>query len=491
MAFRQGGISLPSLRWASCYPENMMNVTLCHGTALCFTHSSIEGCLTITFHRTLRVPDDGKDYPLPPSLGPFPIRRVQDYADRVPSDWLESAGVFLPLYQREAMWIQFDGRPWHPNAVKVGAGGINAVSGEPWSLPLRDPQDYLVCPPQPWLDGFNTGVNSIRQFVAAPLGQGLTVEGQLTGREVRGGIQLLVCAPKRGRFPARRPCPPPAMHRTTSILATHHAESVLERLVEKGVLKKSGRKQLEARARKSGRPVLRQVEEEGLASESELLEEVAACLGLRTLGPDEGPEEGGVGLVPEHLCLRYRCVPLRCSLNRLWLATANPLDILALDDITLITGFEIEPVLASESRIEALIEQNLHIFALAEVEETVKDLSVQDFGPMGLGCGGTLEQQIFPDPYPRDIWSRKNRVQVEVHLVNSHQWTAITGEPLPPTPVTAARYTQYGYPWFEFFDADRGDLPLSPRLAGVRPIPLGDLPVSIPLGQLQRLPVLA
>jgi hypothetical protein len=162
--------------------------------------------LRVSFQRTLRIPDDGETYPLPPGLGEFPIRRVADYASRVPAQWREVGGVFIPMYQREAMWVCFDAAFWRPNAVKVGAGGIDAVSGKPWDTTLRaDPQDYLVVPQQPWLDGFNAGTGFIRQFVAMPLGGGYTVEGQLTGREVVGGIQLLSFEPKPGRFPARPP----------------------------------------------------------------------------------------------------------------------------------------------------------------------------------------------------------------------------------------------------------------------------------------------
>ena len=36
--------------------------------------------LQVSFLRTLRIPDDGKTYPLPPGMGRFPIRRVDDYA---------------------------------------------------------------------------------------------------------------------------------------------------------------------------------------------------------------------------------------------------------------------------------------------------------------------------------------------------------------------------------------------------------------------------
>jgi hypothetical protein len=169
----------------------------------------------VDLHRTLRIPDDGKDYPLPPSLGAFPVRRVLDYAQRVPASWVKTSGVFIPMYQREAMWLSFHSRHWRPNAVKVAAGKINAVSGKPWDQKLHPPQpgrwggeplqDYLVCPPQPWLDGFNTGEGSIRQFVAMPLGMGYTAEGQLTGKEEHGGVQLIVYEPRPGRFPEQPP----------------------------------------------------------------------------------------------------------------------------------------------------------------------------------------------------------------------------------------------------------------------------------------------
>jgi len=162
--------------------------------------------LTVGFERTLRVPDDGKTYSLPPGLGVFPVFRVEDYAKRVPAAWREHGGVFIPMYQREALWICFSGRWWKPSAVKVGIGKINAVSGQPWDEGLcDDPQDYVVCPHQPWLDGINAGEGYIKQFVAMPLGEGYTIEGQLTGKEEFGGVQLIVFEPKPGRFPDEPP----------------------------------------------------------------------------------------------------------------------------------------------------------------------------------------------------------------------------------------------------------------------------------------------
>src|SRR5262245_33870939 len=162
--------------------------------------------LGISFLRTLRIPDDGKTYPLPPGLGRFPVRRVDDYADRVPGEWRAHGGVFLPMYQREAMWIAFDGPYWKPRAIKVGIGKVCAITGERWSESLAArPQNYLVTPPQPWLDGIAVKKGVIRQFVAMPLGMGYTVEGQVTGEETVGGLQIKVFEPRPGRFPDEPP----------------------------------------------------------------------------------------------------------------------------------------------------------------------------------------------------------------------------------------------------------------------------------------------
>jgi hypothetical protein len=160
---------------------------------------------SLSFQRTLRIPDDGRDYPLPPGLGRFSLRHIEDYSERVPEKWLKRGGVIMPMYQAEAMWLSFES--WlsfdgdYPFALKVATGKINAVTGAPWSQPLnRDPQDYLVLPEQPWLDGYCVEKGIIRQFVAAPMGRGITVEEQLAGGAEWGGIQLLAYPMKAERF---------------------------------------------------------------------------------------------------------------------------------------------------------------------------------------------------------------------------------------------------------------------------------------------------
>jgi tetratricopeptide (TPR) repeat protein len=160
----------------------------------------------VSFNRTLRIPEDGRDYPLPAGFGRLPVCRVEDYADKVPQKWLQEGGFFIPLYQKEALFLEFGGAKWRPNAAKVAVGRVNAVTGSEYDEKIRrHKQDYLVIPDQKWLDGINSGEGRVGQFVAMPLGKGYTIEGQITDEELHGGFQLVVFDPNEGRFPDEDP----------------------------------------------------------------------------------------------------------------------------------------------------------------------------------------------------------------------------------------------------------------------------------------------
>ena len=168
--------------------------------ALHFSFPEVHGDahLRIEFQRTLRIPDDDRIYPLPAGLGAFPLRHVDDYGERVPEEWIRHGGVFLPMYQSEALWINFSGS--YPFALKVATGKIDAVTGKAWSDGIhRRPQDYMTVPEQPWLDGYCVEKGVIRQFVAMPLGSGYTAEEQITGAAEHGGIQI-VAYPLKAEF---------------------------------------------------------------------------------------------------------------------------------------------------------------------------------------------------------------------------------------------------------------------------------------------------
>lgn len=108
------------------------------------------------------------------------------------------------------MWIRFKSRSIF--AIKIHVGGVNAISGEPASenaatmlrrLKLHSKresvQDYVVTPDQLWLDGIASNDGCVRQFVAMPQGSGYSVEYQVTGEDIVGGLEFEV-TPSIRRF---------------------------------------------------------------------------------------------------------------------------------------------------------------------------------------------------------------------------------------------------------------------------------------------------
>ena len=178
------------------------------GDRLTFSFPEIheDAVCSLSFQRTLRIPDNDREYCLPPGLGAFPLHHVDDYVEGAPRRWLDHGGVFMPMYQAEALWIDIDGGlHGYPMAVSVTAGKVDALTGEPFSNALTArPQNYLVAPDQPWLDGFCVAKGLVRQFVAMPLGKGYTAEEQLTGAADHGGVQIVAYPMKAARYEQMR-----------------------------------------------------------------------------------------------------------------------------------------------------------------------------------------------------------------------------------------------------------------------------------------------
>jgi len=156
-------------------------------------HRTFAACLpkisaSVSFHRSLRMPENGKDYPMPLGLGRFSVYPVDDFSG-VPDAWQLRGGIMMPMHPSEALWLGFHGD--YPMALRIGTGGKCAVSGETWAPMLQPtPQNYVVLGAQPWLDGFHAGPEIVRQFVGKPLCQGLLGVHALSGEERWGGLQL-------------------------------------------------------------------------------------------------------------------------------------------------------------------------------------------------------------------------------------------------------------------------------------------------------------
>ncbi len=93
-------------------------------------------------------------------------------------------------------------------------------------------------------------------------------------------------------------------------------------------------------------------------------------------------------LVPESLAKQHQVLPISVTGNILTLAMANPLNILAIDDIRMITGKEIEPVIVMPSELREAIEKNYggdrtsemfaSLFAEQILQEEIKEENIED-----------------------------------------------------------------------------------------------------------------
>eukprot|EP01112_Ceratiomyxa_fruticulosa_P004322 TRINITY_DN1480_c0_g3_i1.p1 TRINITY_DN1480_c0_g3~~TRINITY_DN1480_c0_g3_i1.p1 ORF type:complete len:183 (+),score=36.29 TRINITY_DN1480_c0_g3_i1:90-638(+) len=88
--------------------------------------------------------------PQPSLSNRFPIFQVLDYEDTVLPNWLEKGGVFIPMYQSEAMSLSF--RPPHfvlwsktVHTVKVDVERISTITGEPYIDQLSKKTTKLCC----------------------------------------------------------------------------------------------------------------------------------------------------------------------------------------------------------------------------------------------------------------------------------------------------------------------------------------------------------
>ncbi len=98
--------------------------------------------------------------------------------------------------------------------------------------------------------------------------------------------------------------------------------------------------------------------ENGFINEEKLAEILEQQLGIPQVNLYNyqiDPE--AVTSIPIHLAQRYQVVPLGMHENRLVLAMADPMNLIALDDVAMITGKEVEPVIASVSAINSVINQ--------------------------------------------------------------------------------------------------------------------------------------
>lgn len=80
-----------------------------------------------------------------------------------------------------------------------------------------------------------------------------------------------------------------------------------------------------------------------------------------------------IKMIPQSMAERHKAIPIKRRGDNLTVAMADPLDVMAIDDIRIKTGCEVMPVIASGEEIERSIEQ--HFGSEEVVDEVVQDIN--------------------------------------------------------------------------------------------------------------------
>jgi hypothetical protein len=67
---------------------------------------------------------------------------------------------------------------------------------------------------------------------------------------------------------------------------------------------------------------------------------------------------------------------------------------------------------------------------------------------MGIAAGARLRQYIERDQHDPSIWRNKGSCLINVQILNSVAFEALTGMLTPPTPITPELYLEYGFPFY-------------------------------------------
>src|ERR1700678_3145827 len=97
-----------------------------------------------------------------------------------------------------------------------------------------------------------------------------------------------------------------------------------------------------------------------------------------------------IKLVPQETAIRYQIVPLSRVGSTLTIAMTDPTNVFAMDDIKFMTGFNVEPVVASETAIsEAIHKFYGEVESVEELDKVMKDLTGDEADALELAAEET------------------------------------------------------------------------------------------------------
>jgi type IV pilus assembly protein PilB len=150
-------------------------------------------------------------------------------------------------------------------------------------------------------------------------------------------------------------------------------ERIADALIEDGLLTARQIEELLAQQKKEGTRLLKLIVEKACVSEQDM----AVSMGRVLNTPPVNLARTGIpaeiaDLLPRELCHNHKVVPVSRLDNKLFLAMADPLNVLALDDVRRITRLEVAPLIASEKTILEKL-NNLDAARSGSMEDIIKE----------------------------------------------------------------------------------------------------------------------
>ncbi|MEY8751710.1 GspE/PulE family protein [Alkalicoccobacillus gibsonii] len=153
-------------------------------------------------------------------------------------------------------------------------------------------------------------------------------------------------------------------------------------LVEAGYLN-SDQVQLALQEKRSGQRLGDALLERELITEHELIKALETQLGIKHVNLYRTAVDTQVlKLIPEELARKYTLIPIEKQEDLLQVAMADPLDYFAIDDLQMITGFQVEPQIAVRAEVMEAIERYYQINDSLIEDATAKTETVSKEEPV-------------------------------------------------------------------------------------------------------------
>jgi len=154
-------------------------------------------------------------------------------------------------------------------------------------------------------------------------------------------------------------------------------ERIADALVEDGLLSTAQVEELMEKQKKDGTRFIKLVVEKAYVTENDLVVSMGRVLNTPPINVTRAGVAPEVSeLVPRDIAINYKVLPISRLGNRLFLAMADPLNVLAVDDVKRLTKLEVSPMIASEKAIVDKL-ANLDSSRSTSMEEIIQDAAKQ------------------------------------------------------------------------------------------------------------------